>query len=195
MITLAEYSVDEILPFIGAGKPSKAFVTGHGTFKVRMSGTRLECFRRNLQCVWCRRTGNVFLLQSHQKGLPKNMTLCFIENCPWCALHPRRREAEEVAKPHFNLYHRGKNGSLLLMTQDHVIPRSKGGPDKIENLVTMCTQCNRHKGDSFMHEFDDHGHRLMIGTNGLYSQLRRDETNSSTMVSGPIFYPEQSSLQ
>lgn len=31
-------------------------------------------------------------------------------------------------------------------TVDHVIPRSKGGTDGLENLVIACPHCNRKKG-------------------------------------------------
>jgi 5-methylcytosine-specific restriction endonuclease McrA len=33
------------------------------------------------------------------------------------------------------------------LTIDHVIPKSKGGKDTWENLVTACTFCNHKKGD------------------------------------------------
>jgi hypothetical protein len=32
-------------------------------------------------------------------------------------------------------------------TWDHIIPRSKGGPDAYENLVPCCLHCNTCKGD------------------------------------------------
>jgi 5-methylcytosine-specific restriction endonuclease McrA len=32
-------------------------------------------------------------------------------------------------------------------TLDHVIPLSKGGPNKRENIVLACGKCNRDKGD------------------------------------------------
>jgi 5-methylcytosine-specific restriction endonuclease McrA len=35
----------------------------------------------------------------------------------------------------------------FLMTVDHFVPRSKGGPDSIENLRPMCFPCNQLKGD------------------------------------------------
>lgn len=35
------------------------------------------------------------------------------------------------------------NGSIL--EADHFVPRSKGGPDTIANLVTACAECNRGK--------------------------------------------------
>ncbi len=33
------------------------------------------------------------------------------------------------------------------LTVDHVIPRSKGGTQSWENIVTCCAPCNRRKGD------------------------------------------------
>ena len=33
------------------------------------------------------------------------------------------------------------------LTLDHVIPRSKGGGDTWENLVSACSECNHRKGD------------------------------------------------
>ena len=38
-------------------------------------------------------------------------------------------------------------GSERHLTVDHVVPRSKGGPDTWDNLVTSCAPCNRKKGD------------------------------------------------
>jgi 5-methylcytosine-specific restriction endonuclease McrA len=32
------------------------------------------------------------------------------------------------------------------LTQDHVVPRSHGGPHKWENLITSCRPCNHRKG-------------------------------------------------
>jgi len=38
-------------------------------------------------------------------------------------------------------------GSDRHLTVDHVVPRSKGGSDTWDNLVTSCAPCNRKKGD------------------------------------------------
>ena len=44
---------------------------------------------------------------------------------------------------HFNLY--ADDGTLI--TKDHIIPASKGGPDHVANMQTMCTVCNSAKGN------------------------------------------------
>lgn len=48
---------------------------------------------------------------------------------------------------HLNLYAIDKNGEEVLMTKDHIIPKSKGGIDDISNYQTMCEKCNVAKGN------------------------------------------------
>jgi len=38
------------------------------------------------------------------------------------------------------------------LTRDHVIPRSKGGPDKWTNVVTACEDCNHRKDDQLLED-------------------------------------------
>lgn len=49
---------------------------------------------------------------------------------------------------HLNLYALDKHGKEVMMTQDHIIPKSKGGSDDLDNLQPMCIICNRNKADS-----------------------------------------------
>lgn len=39
---------------------------------------------------------------------------------------------------------------------DHLIPRSQGGPTKIENLVAACRPCNNSKGDRTVEQWLSH---------------------------------------
>lgn len=48
---------------------------------------------------------------------------------------------------HFNLYGI-KDGEEVLMTKDHIIPRSQGGSNKLSNYQPMCSECNHKKGNS-----------------------------------------------
>lgn len=50
-------------------------------------------------------------------------------------------------KYHFNLYAINEHGSEVLMTVDHIIPKSRGGSNKLDNLQTMCSVCNNKKAD------------------------------------------------
>lgn len=47
---------------------------------------------------------------------------------------------------HMNLY-AIKDGEEILMTKDHILPKSKGGKNTISNYQTMCIVCNVDKGN------------------------------------------------
>jgi hypothetical protein len=45
-------------------------------------------------------------------------------------------------RAHYNLYYEDD-----LFTKDHIVPKSKGGSDQLDNLQTMCYPCNHNKDD------------------------------------------------
>lgn len=122
--TLAEFSPEEILPIVPRKK--NIFKVGNKNFVIKTCSLRLQVFKRSLKCVSCDLIGIVFKLQ---KQINKDET------------------------PHFNLYatRESENGiECVLMTQDHIRPRSKGGKDQLDNLQTMCFECNFKKGSNFL---------------------------------------------
>lgn len=59
---------------------------------------------------------------------------------------------KKVTLSRYNIYRRDEHKCLYCgfkdnLTLDHVIPRSKGGPNSWTNLVTCCMRCNMLKGD------------------------------------------------
>lgn len=152
MNRIAQFSMEQILPRIGSGMPKFELDTPQGVFKVKANSTRLECLKRNQQCVRCRRKGTIWILENSVQNPPRVAINCFIADCPWCSM-VRPQIPVGYQNPHLNLYHRSRNGQLLLMTQDHIIPKSRGGADKIENLQTMCQQCNCFKGSMSPEEY------------------------------------------
>ena len=52
---------------------------------------------------------------------------------------------ETTNRRHFNLF--AEDGTL--MTKDHIIPKSKGGVNKVYNMQTMCIDCNKDKGADY----------------------------------------------
>lgn len=47
----------------------------------------------------------------------------------------------------------GENFDKKVLTLDHVIPKSKGGPNTWDNLVTSCKKCNNEKADLTLEEY------------------------------------------
>ncbi len=94
---------------------------------VRMESERYELFKKSLICAACGLEGVVMMLDMPLQLMSKP-------------------EPELRNRAHFNLYGI-LGGSLILFTKDHIIPRSKGGPNSMRNYQTMCTVCNNKKGN------------------------------------------------
>jgi hypothetical protein len=82
---------------------------------------RLKTFSKSCKCIECGLEGTFFKLESSAKD----------------------------DTPHFNLYGISEFGNDVLFTKDHIIPKSVGGADSIENMQTMCAVCNNKKGNSY----------------------------------------------
>ncbi len=46
----------------------------------------------------------------------------------------------------------GRRLKLRRLTLDHVVPRSRGGSNALENLVLSCLPCNHEKADKLVGE-------------------------------------------
>lgn len=112
------YTLDEVIPFIERNSERQDF---NGDM-IRLSSDRLLLFKeKGVRCVTCGLEGQFFLkLRSKKEKIDEH----------W----------------HFNLYAE-KDGELVLFTKDHIIPKSKGGPNHLSNYQTMCEPCNMHKGN------------------------------------------------
>ena len=84
---------------------------------VNMNRDNLKVFFRSHTCVKCGIEGQYFAMESTGND-----------------------------NPHFNLYAL-KDGKEVLMTKDHIIPRSRNGKDIMSNFQTMCITCNQEKGN------------------------------------------------
>jgi len=115
---LASFSLEEVLPYITSHLSKKTYHVGNKSYEVRMNSQRYFVFKSSPFCASCGVEGVKMILDLNYGDL----------------------------SPHFNLYAE-ENGRLLLMSKDHIIPKSKGGADKLDNYVTMCSVCNNLKGD------------------------------------------------
>lgn len=55
-----------------------------------------------------------------------------------------------LARDHFTCRYCGRKAPVVVLHVDHVHPRSLGGDDDEENLVTSCEDCNQGKGQSIL---------------------------------------------
>src|SRR6188474_3203734 len=89
-------------------------------FNVKIGNQRLVLLKKSNVCVCCGLVGTQWALE----------------------------KTEPLAQtPHLNLY--GIVGKeRVLMTKDHIVPKSAGGDNTMDNLQTMCYICNCKKDDS-----------------------------------------------
>ena len=124
MFRINRYTLDEVLPFILVGslqdvKKHPEARRMYGGFSVKLYSLRLQTFKvKGIKCVSCEIEGQYFILEEHHKQ----------------------------GTPHFGLYAVDQTGAEVLMTKDHIIPKSTGGKDFLENLQPMCARCNTQKG-------------------------------------------------
>lgn len=87
---------------------------------IRMTSKRYRVFKLNHKCVKCKIEGR-FFAKEKLKGVDSNIY-------------------------HFNLYGI-KNSKEVMLTKDHIVPKSLGGTNSIDNLCCMCVDCNQKKGN------------------------------------------------
>jgi 5-methylcytosine-specific restriction endonuclease McrA len=109
---------NDIASRIGTGNPL-IINTQEGDIHVKQGTNRLICLVNNPNCVCCGARGQFFLLE----------------------------ENSEHNGGHINLYAEDENYELLLLTIDHIVPKSHGGSNDLSNLQTMCSVCNNHKAN------------------------------------------------
>lgn len=89
-----------------------------GDTGLKFNSLRMANFRQHgIQCASCGIKGSIFRKERINK------------NCKW----------------HLALYAK-KDGQLIEMTIDHIMPRSRGGSNTLKNVQTMCGPCNVSKG-------------------------------------------------
>jgi 5-methylcytosine-specific restriction endonuclease McrA len=120
-VHLGEFEPDLVLPFITKDDSRREYTIDEKTYSVRMNSHRYFIFRENMACVACGVVGEKMILEQHPHD--KN--------------------------PHFNLYAYDGNKAVL-MTKDHIQPKSCGGEDIHSNYQTMCIVCNNLKGSTNM---------------------------------------------
>ena len=119
------FSIDDVLPFVEFqnDKITKEYLGSDLIlYEVKMGSCRYKCFAKfGTKCVSCGIEGKFFAMERDYN----------------------------TDRYHFNLYAVDENEKEILMTKDHIIPKSKGGKNHLSNYQTMCITCNRNKGAEF----------------------------------------------
>jgi hypothetical protein len=84
---------------------------------------RLKTYRKGVTCVCCGIEGQYFIKMKY-----------------------------DDQRPHLNLFAIDENGREMMMTSDHIIPKSKGGSNRLNNRQPMCSRCNTVKGNKLLGE-------------------------------------------
>jgi len=101
----------------------------HGV-PVRVLSWRYRCYHKHgTNCVSCGREGHFFAVE-------RNVS-----------------QIDQTKFFHLNLYHETPTGSEIMITVDHIIPKSKGGSNGVKNTQPMCYPCNQRKGDKMPNNF------------------------------------------
>jgi hypothetical protein len=125
------YTLDEVFTQIG-----NSWAEFDGDF-IKITSDRYQVFRESLVCVRCGITGMYFAKERSAKKVRKQLKGGKFET----SFRGTGRTW------HFNLYGL-QNGKEVMLTKDHVLPKSKGGGNDLSNLCTMCMTCNTEKGNS-----------------------------------------------
>ncbi len=120
-ITLGIFTLEEVFPYLTNNNVKREYKCGDKSYLVRMNSHRYFVFKNSAKCSACGLEGTKFLLEKHERD----------------------------SQPHFNLYGE-ENGELVMMTKDHIVPKSCGGGNVMSNYVCMCSICNNLKGDTLI---------------------------------------------
>lgn len=66
-------------------------------------------------------------------------------NCGVVGTHFKMQRHRPNERFHFNLF----TDDDIMMTKDHIKPKSKGGSNTQDNYQPMCTECNRLKDNTY----------------------------------------------
>lgn len=113
------YKIEEVLPFVRTGKGNNFHIFDGD--EIKMSSQRYILFKnKGVTCIKCGLEGLFFA---------KEKTI-----------------GQDAERFHFNLYGI-KDGKEVMLTKDHIHPKSLGGKNNLSNYNVMCSKCNHEKAN------------------------------------------------
>ena len=125
-VHLQSYEPEGVLSLVDPDAKAIVIEIKGSLYRIKVASLRLQCFSRSRVCVNCGLEGTIISADT------------FISTS----------DRDSV---HFNLYAISE-GKTRLMTKDHIMHRSKGGADHMDNFQTMCDRCNNKKGNELSEE-------------------------------------------
>ena len=93
------------------------------------------------------------IISIHGHRLPCVIRLVKYRKIPHRHMELSRRNI--YIRDNYTCQYCGVSYPARMLTWDHVVPRSKGGRNSWDNLVTACQSCNQKKGDRDLSELED----------------------------------------
>lgn len=108
------------------------------------------CWKRALLMIW---TNRARVVAEHPDRKVRSPSLTVFVPSVVQVSHGYRSKVRPLSKK--NLFHRDRGKCAYCGTQltvktatiDHIVPRSRGGKTRWENVVLSCSKCNESKGD------------------------------------------------
>lgn len=120
-------SLEELLPYIPEKSTDISRSFWCPTIKrcvlLQLGGARMRLFGRQQECAACKIRADHFWIEKNHA--------CFYG---W----------------HANMYAYDYHGNPVMLTLDHIKPKSKGGTRTPKNVQLLCRKCNNTKGDQKM---------------------------------------------
>jgi len=139
--SIGYFQLSDVLPFVinsgvvndarrfggikkGDSRFKEMFERDYLGYSVKMYSDRYTLFKeKGVECVSCGLKGQFFSLEQS-----------------W--------NTDNADRFHFNLYGLDADNNPILITKDHIKPKSKGGRNCQSNYQVMCTHCNCLKGSN-----------------------------------------------
>ena len=119
---LQKFPVEHVLPLIGWPRKVKIKIP-LGDIKTSVSSQRMLTYKYDgITCRYCGIKGRFFALEKNGK------------------------------KFNLNLYGYDEHNHEVMLTSDHIIPKSKGGSFYYWNRRCLCSKCNSKRGNEFLWE-------------------------------------------
>ena len=117
----------------------------HG-YRVKTNSLRYKTFQKSRCCLACGLEGSFFQLDQ-----------CDSPTAP-------------VDRAHLNFWAILPDGNLRVITKDHIVPKSRGGKNHVDNMQTMCYKCNQKKG---AYSIERRVHNILLDLQHTEVEVRR----------------------